>query len=203
MLSVLTPTGARREAFAACVEMMRAQTFAGRVRWIIVDDGPEAMATPQILGWEIVHLRPSEVWRPGQNTQARNLREGIAHCGDRVAIVEDDDAYAPWWLDRVSEWLVGAHLVGECRSLYRHRVTGRERQMGNASHASLCSTAVSGPAVEVLKEICTDGATGIDIKLWRSFRGSKRLYLPVPRGVTGIKGWPGRAGIGIGHRALR
>ena len=33
--------------------------------------------------------------------------------GDRVGIVEDDDAYASWWLERCDTWLDGHDLVGE------------------------------------------------------------------------------------------
>jgi len=196
MLTVLTPTGARPEAFAACVALMRGQTHPGPVRWVIVDDGPEPMPVPAIAGWEIVHVRPWPLWAPGQNTQARNLAAGLDRVTDRVVVVEDDDWYAPWWLARCAEWLEADELVGEAPSLYRHR-NGAERDMGNTGHASLCSTALKGAAIAEMKRICAEGGTGIDIRLWR--RGG-RLYPPTPRGVVGIKGWPGRPGIGVGHR---
>ena len=199
-LTVLTPTGARPEAFAACVEMMLAQTHEGPVRWIVVDDGEQPMPTPEVDGWKVLHIRPEPIWQPGQNTLARNILAGLPHCTDRVVIVEDDDAYAPWWLTRCAERLNEADLIGEGHSLYRHRVSGRTQDMGNGNHASLCSTAMKGPTVDALRRACEQGPTGIDLRLWRDFTGSKRLYRPEPRGVTGIKGWPGRPGIGVGHR---
>lgn len=196
MLSVLTATGARPEAFAKCVEWMQAQDYEGRVRWIIVDDGPEAMETPVVFGWQIVHIRPCPLWQPGQNTQARNLLEGLKLCGDRVAIVEDDDQYAKWWLERVNEWLDHDDLVGEAPSIYRKGST--ERKMNNKTHASLCATAFKGKVVRaVFEDICRKNKTGIDMKLWRACKG--RLY-PQKGGVIGIKGYPGRPGIGVGHR---
>lgn len=197
MITALTPTGARPEAFAACADQMRAQTIPAR--WVIVDDGPEAMQTPEIDGWEIVHLRPEPLWQ-GENTQARNILAGLPYCTERVAIIEDDDQYAPWWLEVCDQRLDDADLVGESHSLYRHR-NGRERLMGNTGHASLCSTALNkGPALDAFRRACEQGAKGIDIRLWRDFDGSKRLYPPQPRGVVGIKGYPGRPGIGVGHR---
>lgn len=198
MITALTPTGARPEAFAACVEYMRAQTVSAR--WVIVDDGPEPMPTPQIDGWEIVHLRPDPLWQPGQNTQARNLLHGMPYCTGRVAVIEDDDAYSPDWLATCDRWLDSADLVGECMSLYRHRDTGRETHCSNKSHASLCSTAMKGDALSVFAEVCRSGTKFIDIRLWAAKSITKALHKPAPRRVTGIKGWPGREGIGIGHR---
>lgn len=199
MLSILTPTGERSEAFSACVDMMRAQTYRRPVKWVIVDDGREAMTLPEIEGWTICQVRPEPYWAPGMNTQARNIMAGLLHVEDRVVLIEDDDEYAPWWLEKCDNWLDHADLVGESHSLYRHRDTGRETEMGNDAHASLCSTAVKGPGREALYRACGSNK-GIDMRLWRSFSGRKRLYAPNPRGVTGIKGWPGRPGIGVGHR---
>ena len=201
MITALTPTGARPEAFAACVEQMRAQDHPGPVRWVIVDDGPEPEPRDRDWpeGWSIIVVRPKPVWEPGENTLARNLVAGLARCTQRVVIVEDDDCYATWWLRQCDAWLDTHDLVGEAPSLYRHR-NGRERLMGNTDHASLCSTALRGPALDALRRSCEQGAKGIDLRLWRDFGGSKRLYPPQPRGVTGIKGYPGRPGLGVGHR---
>ncbi|ODM46150.1 hypothetical protein A9320_26880 [Ruegeria sp. PBVC088] len=197
MITALTPTGARPEAFAACVAQMAAQTVTAR--WVIVDDGPEPMPTPQIPGWEILHLRPDPCWQPGQNTLARNILHGLPYCSGRIAVIEDDDAYADWWLVDCDHRLDLAELVGESHSLYINRLTGARRDMGNDRHASLCSTALRGRAIEALAECCRTGATGIDLRLWRHFGFAKRLWRPEPRGVTGIKSWPGRPGIGVGH----
>lgn len=195
MITALTPTGARPEAFAECVRMMQAQTLRN-VRWVIVDDGPEAMPVPKVNDWEVIVVRSYPLWRPGRNTQGRNILAGLAHCTDRVAIIEDDDAYAPWWLERCDEWLNSDDLVGESHALYRH-LNGAEKQMNNARHASLCSTAVKGPMIDRLRQIAATKQTRIDMDLWKA---GGRLYEPNPRGVTGIKGYPGRPGIGVGHR---
>lgn len=205
MIAVLTPTGARPEAFAACVEQMRAQDEPGPVTWYIVDDGPDATPSPDRMpaNWRICMARvePKYRWQPGQNTQARNMARLLSLSGEIASvIVEDDDSYAPDWISTCRQWLADADLVGESHSLYVDRRTGRRREMRNALHASLCSTAVAGPAKAALHQLCGSEASGLDIKLWRGFRGRKRLYLPEPRRVTGVKGWPGRPGIGVGHR---
>ena len=196
MLTALTPTGARPEAFAKCVEQMQAQTLKG-VRWVIVDDGPEAMPTPHVEGWQIVHIRPYPLWSPGQNTQHRNMLEGLSLCTGRVAIVEDDDQYADWWLERVNTWLDDADLVGEAPSLYINIKTGNRKQLHNSRHASLCQTAVKGAGINALLKACESGAKFIDVELWKMLPG--KLY-KFAGGVVGIKGYPGRPGIGMGHR---
>lgn len=202
MITALTPTGARPEAFAACVDQMRAQTARGC--WVIVDDGPEPMPTPDLDGWFVLHVQRHPLWQPGENTQALNLLRGLDLIKDlddpRVAIIEDDDEYAPDWLETCDRWLNDADLVGESHSLYRHRETGRETACNNERHASLCSTTVKGAGVAALAKVCKTGAKFIDLRLWADKSLTKALHKPNPRRVTGIKGWPGREGIGIGHR---
>jgi hypothetical protein len=198
MLNLLTPTGARPEAFEKCVEYMKAQTYTGPVRWIIVDDGPEAMDIPRIKDWQIVHVRPEPLWQPGQNTQARNLKEGLKYVDGPLIIIEDDDEYAPWWLETCDKWLQFNDLVGEAPSLYRH-LNGTEKCMNNHNHASLCATAMKGEVVQKFERIL-NYKKGIDVQLWREC-GQKygRIY-PYQGGVVGIKGYPGRPGIGMGHK---
>lgn len=196
-LVALTPTGSRVEAFAKCSEYMQAQTVSEPVRWIVVDDCDPATDVPGVKDWQIVHVRPEPRWEPGQNTQARNLLAGLDYVepGDKLVIIEDDDQVAPWWLERVSQWLDHDDLVGEAPSLYRH-LNGNERWMNNKNHASLCATGMKGPAIDRFRKIVTDGGKMIDVRLWK-MRG--KLY-PWDGGVVGIKGYPGRPGIGVGHR---
>lgn len=201
MINLLTPTGARPEAFAKCVEHMQNQTYKGKVRWIIVDDGPEAMETPIIKDWEIVHIRPEPLWEPGQNTQCRNVREGIKHIADGpLIIIEDDDQYAPWWIEKCEERLQDYDLIGEAPSLYRH-LNGTEKWMNNKKHASLCATAMKGKVIQELSRI-TQHYKGIDFNLWKECQRKryKTKLFPFEGGVIGIKGYPGRPGIGVGHR---
>lgn len=198
MLTLLTPTGARPVAFALCERWMVAQDYTGPVRWLVVDDGPEPQpVTLARDGWVVEVVRPAPAWREGKNTQARNLLAGLAYCRatDHVVVIEDDDHYAPNWLRHVAGELERAQLVGERRSRYYNLATRQGREMGNTAHASLCSTAVRGRAVDALRRSCRHGR-GIDMHLWRTFTDR---HLFDGRRVTGIKGLPGRGGIGIGH----
>ncbi len=71
--------------------------------------------------------------------------------------------------------------------------------MANVNHASLCSTAMTGAALEAFRRVCAEHDTYIDVQLWKS-AVTKIIHKPSPRGVVGRKGLPGRPGIGVGHR---
>lgn len=201
MLTLLTATGARPAAWALCERWMARQDYSGPVRWVIVDDGPE----PQRLtfkrdGWQLVVVLASPHWEPGQNTQARNLLEGLAAVGadERLAIIEDDDWYAPDWLTTVDRELDRAELVGEHRARYYNVQQRRGRQLANTGHASLCSTAMRGGALQDFADACRARPKFIDLELWRRARGRDLFG---GHRVVGIKGLPGRGGIGMGHDA--
>jgi len=200
MLTLLTATGCRPKAWEICERLMAAQRFTGAVHWIIVDDGVDAQEiTFSRPGWTLTVVRPEPFWMPGQNTQARNLAAGMAHVAptDRLVIIEDDDAYPPTWLATVDCWLEHAELVGETYARYYNVATRTARQLHNSEHSSLCSTAMRGSALMTFTCLLQISSKFIDIELWRSVK-SKRLF----RGgnVVGIKGLPGRFGIGMGHR---
>lgn len=200
VLTLLTATGARPHAWAICERLMAAQDYAGPVRWVIVDDGPEPQpVTFQREGWTLVVVRPAPHWQPGQNTQARNLQAGLAviEAGERVAVIEDDDHYGPDWLSHVDAQLHRAELVGEGRARYYNVATRVGRQLHNDAHASLCATAMRGRALETFRHSCRRAPKFIDLDLWRR-HPSRHLF--GGHRVTGIKGMPGRGGIGMGHR---
>lgn len=200
MLTLLIATGCRPEAWAISEKLLARQTYEGPARLIIVDDGE----TPQPVtlaraGWEIHVLRRAPFWQPGQNTQARNLATGLAAIGrdERVVIFEDDDWYAPGYLADVAQWLDHYDLVGESHARYFNVATRRGMAMRNDKHASLCSSAAKGAGLIALRRAVTSRRTYIDLALWES-RVSKRLFRT--QHVVGIKGLPGRGGIGGGHK---
>jgi hypothetical protein len=200
VLQLLTATGARPEAFALCERWMAAQTYDGPVTWIIVDDGPEPTPVhPSPLGWLQVVVRPAPFWRPGDNTQARNLLKGLDAVDPKhpLVIIEDDDHYRADWLETVVRELAKAELVGECRARYYNIAQRKGRQLRNEGHASLCSTAMRGGALATFRLACQRAPKFIDLELWRRHR-SRHLF--VGYRVVGIKGLPGRGGIGMGHR---
>lgn len=197
MLTVLTMTGERPEAFALCQKWMQRQTLED-VTWVIVDDGRE----PQNLtidrpDWEIIVLRPKPYWQPGQNTQARNILVSKDFVGDRLAIVEDDDWYAPDWLETLDSALNDADLVGEINAKYYNVKTKTARKLPNKNHASLCATGMKGQGINSLWAAALMNSQFIDIDLWNCEVSKK--FLDTSK-VIGIKGLPGRPGIGMGHK---
>lgn len=201
MLTLLTATGCRPEAWALCERWMQAQTYASPVRWVIVDDGEEAQPiTFRRHGWHLDVVRPGPRWTPGANTQARNILAGLAVIGadERVVIIEDDDHYKPDWLRTVDHELERSELVGEHFARYYNVAAQRGRQLQNNRHASLCSTALRGRALRALRDACSQRPKFIDLALWNAFRPH---HLFDGHHVTGIKGLPGRGGIGMGHKA--
>jgi hypothetical protein len=201
MLILLTATGARPQAWAICERLMQRQTYAGPVRWVIVDDGETAQPiTFAREGWTLEVLRPQPFWRVGQNTQARNLAAGLAAIGAdaRVLVLEDDDWYAPDWLAHADAQLDRAELVGEGRARYYNVSSRIGRQLSNGAHASLCSTALRGWALNVLRDVVRTQPKFIDLNLWK--RHGRGIVFDGHR-VVGIKGLPGRGGIGMGHHA--
>ena len=115
-----------------------------------------------------------------------------------MLIIEDDDHYAPTWLSTAAAALEHADLVGETRARYYNVTTQRWREHGNETHASLCATGVTGAAVGMLRGCCLVPTQFIDIVLWGKYLGPRQLF--EGHQVTGIKGLPGRQGIGVGHR---
>lgn len=201
MIVVLTTTGGRPTPFSLCQRWMERQTYVGPVKWVIVDDCEPA--TPIVFdkeGWEVVIVRPQPFWQEGENTQARNLKAGLEHVSedDFLIIIEDDDYYAPTYLETIISALKRYDLVGESEARYFNVETDVYRSCGNTRHASLCSTAMKGDAIKAFRAVLEKAHTFIDKQLWSTFKGTRRLY---QWNLTcGIKGLPGRDGIGRGHR---
>jgi hypothetical protein len=203
-LILLTATGARPEAFAMCCELMNAQTFRGAVHWIIVDDGETAQRLVTLRrSWSLDIVRPRPFWEPGQNTQARNLLRGLQTIvlNRAVVVIEDDDFYAPEYLETVAGWLDTHELVGERFARYYNVASRRWKNCGNEHHASLCSTAMRGPALLEFQDALKSAPDFIDVNLWDAAARDKRISAQLfdTQMTVGIKGLPGRGGIGIGH----
>ena len=203
MLTLLTATGCRPDAWKISERLAMEQDYQGAVRWVIVDDGE--IQQPIVFnrdGWSLEVIRPTPFWSEGQNTQQRNLLAGLAVISDqeRVVIWEDDDYYSPCYLSKIDGWFDTHEIVGECRARYFNVQSGYGKRIPNRTHASLCSTAVKGSGLAALRKEVDAGNKFIDIHLWRRYRGVKKLY--DSRMSVGIKGQPGRDGIGMGHKAL-
>ena len=201
MLTLLTATGCRPQAWRLCERWMMAQDYPGAVRWLVVDDGEEPQpVTFERAGWSLEVIRPTPRWKPGMNSQARNLLAGLDRLepNDSLVVIEDDDYYGPGYLSAAESWLKRGELVGECMARYYNVARRVGRQLNNRSRASLCSTAMRGAAIKQFRKECKPGVQFIDMSLWLNFKGPK--VLKETKHVVGIKGLPGRGGIGMGHK---
>jgi hypothetical protein len=222
---VVTPTGGRPEAFEFCVAYMVRQTYIGDVDWIIAHDidMPELSATAIMpTNWRVHPVRAPWTWAEGMNTQAAlmalGLRRAMEHgAGQRpVLIVEDDDFYPKQYLRRMADAFrrvsPACGAVGYIRTTYYNVHNRTWRAMHNHQHASLCETGVIGSAVDMLLRICDQRARNphrkgfLDIDLWAGVHQVRRKdavhFMEAKPGLrpVGIKGMPGRPGIGSGHR---
>jgi hypothetical protein len=202
MVTLLTPTGGRPEAFALLTKMVNRQDYLGRMRWIVVDDvKPPTFPPFPAAAADLVYVQPVPEWQPGQNTQCRNLLAGLEYYtvgSGPLLIVEDDDYYATNYVSTMVRWLEKAELVGEGQARYYNVAQRRYHQHNNLSHASLCSTAMQGKAVDIFRAILEKGAKYIDLDLWAACGLNKSVHPNIGLCV-GIKGLPGRPGIGVGH----
>ena len=194
-------------------------------QWIVVDDGK--MPIEPTVMMEYVRREP----RAGdpKHTLAINLLQAIPLIkGDKILIIEDDEYYAPAYVEEMAKHLGGATISGITQNRYYHLPSGGYYTMHNKGHASLAQTAFTSAFIPTFRG-AVDASMFIDfldIRMWRmakqlsarSFKFGSRTMTTRSRAMgqmlgpdlvlfsdvdcplyVGIKGLPGRAGIGMGH----
>lgn len=199
MLTLITPTCDQPTGFALC-ELYIARQTVKPDRWIVVDDGVEPIAPT--MGQEYIRRRRDA---EGFASFAANLRAGLYGVREGVvAFAEHDDWYAPTHLERVLELLErpGALAAGDDRQRY-YNVARRCYRVQLNVGASLCQTAMRAKAIPLLLDAIAKceakRSYGIDTTFWRALP-REAWSTGRPDTVVGIKGLPGRAGLGMGHR---
>jgi len=218
-VTVITPTGDRPLAFALCQRWMRNQTRQPD-QWIVVDDGK----TPLTPGPMMQYVRREPRLDDPKHTLITNLAVAAPLIrGNKILIMEDDEYYAPLYVEEMASRLEKYEVVGICRSKYYHLPTGGFIRHSNIDHASLAQTGFRSSFVPSVAGLFT-GDTYLDIRIWKKVGNVKTLKWGEPtvvinfhtvgngRGLlfddgddkgclyVGIKGLPGRPGIGCGHR---
>lgn len=209
--AALTASGGRPEALALCCHYMCRQTRRPEV-WYVVDDVGDVGETidhyldefgSEWLADAVQVIRAPHTWA-GQHTLIPNLLVGLGAVFDELgpdvelAIIEDDDWYSPEYL---AQWEgVERGLRGEGCSRYFNVRTGRSKSLRNRKHCSMMSTVFVGPEVlrwfgQVLRSA---NDPFVDVRLWHNWSGRKTVRDAAH--CVGIKGLPGRGGIGVGHR---
>ena len=197
MITVITPTGDRPLAFWLCQHWMLNQTVKPD-QWIVVDDGHQLRDDLRIGSFTRVRRPPKEDGQ-SRHTLLDNLRAAIPFIvGDKILIWEDDEYYAPAYIGMMSTWLDSHELVGIGNSRYYQVGSLGYHVHQNKNHASLAQTGFRVSALPKFESLLGGRDNFLDIPLWKA-NVEKRVYIDDEPLYVGIKGMPGRNGIGAGH----
>ena len=206
MLTVITPTGDRPLAFSLCKRWMENQTHKPD-QWIVIDDGKQSMDL-QSEGY-LEYVRREPVKTDPKHTLVVNVATAIPKIkGDKVIFWEDDEYYAPEFLEVMNHHLDKFQVVGIGWAKYYHIRTGGWVEHQNMNHASLAQTGFQMSVLSMV-QMCIDRGMEkewLDCQIWDETMKSKttisHLIFRDERKplYVGIKGLPGRNGIGIGHK---
>lgn len=199
LVTLITPTGARAEAFALCELYMKRQTYKGQIQWLVIDDcKPETKCN---LNQE--YYRGPRDWQPGLNTQRFNMELALEKVkGDIIFPIEDDEYYAPNYIETMVEFLKHVSIAGISRARYYHVKIPGYKLLPNEKHAALSQTALRKDCLHLLKGAVNSGEFYFDGQLWHKARQiQKRSLLIANTNLSiGIKGLPGRTGLTPGHK---
>jgi len=206
MLTVITCTGDREIAFGLCRRWMQNQTIKPD-QWIIIDDGqiPTIISKPE----DYVHyIRRQPDPNCREVTLILNLKMALPLIkGDKILIMEDDEYYAPRYIEEMSGRLDSYEVVGIGNAKYYHLQAGGYKCCGNTNNASLAETGFRSSFLPIFSECVYSikNTPWLDILLWKQVRNSKEISSLIFFDVdgtlfVGVKSLPGREGIGVGHK---
>lgn len=195
-ISIITPTADQPTGMALCERWMARQTVQPD-EWIVADDGnvPATLSMGQL---HVVRHRQHD----GGKSLAGNMLAALERVtGDVVVVVEHDDWYSPNHIEVCVGRLKAANATGAQTQRYynvEHRCWIVMQNIGSA----LCNTAFRADLVPAMRAAAERafqrGAIGVDRLFWDSVHKGKDVHRVET--VVGIKGLPGRKGLGMGHR---
>jgi hypothetical protein len=193
-VTLITPTADQPKGMALAEWYMNRQTVPFD-QWIVADDGEQ----PANLT-----MGQDHVVRPRQHEGARSLAANMLAAlplvrNGIVIIIEHDDWYAPNHIEVCLQQLRDHSAVGSRLQRYYNVDNQHFRVMTNIGSA-LCNTALRAPLIPMLAQAAQRAfdrnAIGLDRLFWDSVGG----HVHDIHTVVGIKGLPGRVGLGIGHK---
>ena len=195
-VTVITPTADRPAAWPLAERWMARQTVQPD-QWIVADDG--TAPAPLTAGQEHIRRPRTEL---GGASLAKNLLAAIEQVrGDVVLIMEDDDFYRSNHIEVCIERLRNFRATGSIWLNYYNLQLMGWRRIRN-SCAALCNTAFRAECLPTLENAARgalrQGVYHVDRLFWQQV-GKSGLH--EVETVVGMKGLPGMAGIGIGHKA--
>lgn len=217
-VTCITCTGDRPIPFDLSLKWMKNQKIKPS-QWIIVDDGFTPIKVPDLP--YITYIRREPKSTDPKHTMILNMQEAIKHIlGEKIIIWEDDEYYSPDYIQDISSLLDKYIIVGIGRSKYYFLPGNTYYSHNNMGHASLAQTSFRK---EILPEIIDvlEGDSFFDVRIWKIFNdkdvtlketGLHERVTNDGRGFifndkdkslyVGMKGMPGRRGIGSGHKGI-
>lgn len=197
-ISVITPTADQPTGIALAERWMRRQTMQPH-EWIVADDG----ITPARLTMGQTHIVRERTAEGGASLAGNVLAALERVTGDVVLIWEHDDWYAPQHVQTCAQRIAaGAGATGSQWQRYynvEHRCWIVMHNIGSA----LCNTALRAEHVPALRAAAEralhESRYCVDRFFWDSLPASATDIHQIDT-VVGIKGLPGRKGLGMGHR---
>lgn len=200
---VMTVTSDRPVAVQLLKKYLARQSFAGHVLWVVVDDGREqadlSYDFPSNISIEHRRLGPAG---SAFTSFRKNMSKALSSLpAPYTVIMEDDEWYGPRWVEAMVSMLDGgAKIAGETRAIYYNVRARLFRRWNNLRHASMCQTAFrSDMAPDLLRHMSKNPTVMLDKVFWKHGYAEGKLVKPFNQCV-GIKGVPGKNGIGTGHR---
>lgn len=201
--TLVTPTADQPTGIALCQRSMAAQTLDVRqFQWLVIDDGIDAAALT--MGQQHIRRTREADCTPTQSF-CRNLLTALPHVkGDWIVFIEHDDYYTPAHLELLAGLVAkkGVQIVGDGMQRY-YNVHQRCYRVFENYGACLCQTAIATALTPMITKTIEDlmrrGKYGVDAQLWKNVPQAK-WNVTQAGSALGIKGLPGRAGLGLGHR---
>lgn len=195
MITVITPTHDRPEAWPLIQRWMRQQTVQPD-QWIVVDDGQHS--APLEMGQQHLRLPNGAV---GAVSLANNIMAAAEQVkGDIVLIMEDDDYYCRHHIEMSVRRLKSHQAVG-CDELNYYNLSVQGWRVIRNNCSALCNTSFRASLLPQLVKAAEESLSR------KTYHVDRYFWERVPRdglhgevSVYGIKGLPGTAGIGIGHK---
>lgn len=177
MLTIITTTRDRSAAFQLLEDMVRRQTRQPD-RWLVINDGQEKYEYH--CGQEVILRDPSNDRLPSINENWLAALDHLEDCSETelaprewyrgpIVCMEDDDWYAPNYLETVERYLRDFELVGFGYDRYWNVKTGKSLQLHNFLHASLAATAWRSSCSAMVRKAVEAGSVFIDLHLWHQF----------------------------------
>lgn len=209
MIAVVTPTRNRSAVMKLLARWLRQQTVKPDL-WIVVDDGKEEVEFEPPMT-HVVKRIPNG--KEPEHSLCLNLRAALPYMtAEKIFICEDDEYYAPTYIEEMSARLDRSPAVGLGYSKYYHLGFKSYYVHENLQHASLAQTSFRREMIGAFIKALEDPRERfVDIKFWKMARASGMIWrdgdhyfaINEPGAqYVGMKGLPGNPGIGFGHKAM-